>query len=154
MIRPGDQSGSGLTELYRETILRHASQPTGYRQPIDATHRHELYNAQCGDRVEVSLRIENERVAAAAFDGQACAICMASASLLCSLLPAGPVSELRRLAASLHEALQARNDGDPAATRAPDLQAELRPLLGVRRYPSRVQCALLPWSAGLKALQE
>jgi nitrogen fixation NifU-like protein len=149
---PRASEASELTALYREAILRHAAQPVGYRQPIEATHRHELYNAQCGDRIELQLRIEGEQVVTAAFDGEACAICMASASILCSLLPSGPVSELRRLAAALREALHARDDRDPEALPTTDLRPELRPLLGVRRYPSRVQCALLPWSAAREAL--
>jgi nitrogen fixation NifU-like protein len=130
--------------LYRESIKRHAADPIGYRQEIDPTHQHEEYNPLCGDRIMVQLRIAAEQVEAAAFDGEACAICMASASLLCGSTPGKPVSHLE----DLHDLLLAALDSDP------DISGidELKPLLGVKRYPSRIRCATLPWSAAVKAL--
>ena len=133
-----------LNALYREAIKQHASNPVGYRQNIDASHQYEEYNPLCGDRILVQLRIRQEQVEAASFDGEACAICMASASLLCEHILGKPVSHLQ----SLHERLQAALDNNP------DISGidELKPLLGVRSYPSRIRCATLPWSAASKAL--
>jgi nitrogen fixation NifU-like protein len=163
---PGDTAGK-LAGLYREAIRRHAAQPVGFRQPIGATHRYEEYNPLCGDRIEVSLRIAGDAVAAAAFDGEACAICMASASMLCSLAPGRTVTELRQLNDSLHEALNAPVGAASAANLdesrlKPLLQPlpqehlpqTLQPLLGVRPYPSRIRCATLPWTAALEALAD
>ena len=133
-----------LDRLYRETILRHAAQPVGHGAAIDATHRHELFNAQCGDRVEMKFRLAGETIEAAAFDGEGCAICMASASLLCTHLPGGTRETARRLHASLLAVLH----GDAAA----DPTGPLAALSGVRPYPSRVRCATLPWQAAERAL--
>ena len=133
-----------LNALYREAIRQRAANPTGYRQEIDATHQFEEYNPLCGDRILVQLRIRQEQVEAASFDGEACAICMASASLLCETTPGHLVSRLR----DLHDRLQAALDSDHDI----DGIDPLKPLLGVRSYPSRVRCATLPWSAAMKAL--
>jgi nitrogen fixation NifU-like protein len=155
------ESAGQLAGLYREAIRRHAAQPVGYRQPLAATHRHEEYNALCGDRIEVFLRISGEAIEEAAFDGEACAICLASASLLCSLAPGRTVADLRALHDLLHEALHAPVGAASAAIPArsrlkplpqQDLPEALRPLLGVRPYPSRIRCATLPWTATLAAL--
>jgi nitrogen fixation NifU-like protein len=179
-VTSGERSGAAgnLTGLYREAIRRHAAHPVGYRVPIEATHRHEEYNPLCGDRVEVRLRVAGDAVEAAAFDGEACAICMASASLLCSLAPGRTVTGLRQLNDSLQKALDApvgaasaANDEEPrvgAASAAnipesrlkpllqqhelPVIPQELHPLLGVRPYPSRIRCATLPWTAAVSAL--
>jgi len=135
---------SDIERLYLDTIKQHAANPVGYREKIDATHHHEEYNPLCGDRILVQLRIAGKRVEAAAFDGEACAICMASASLLCATAPGKPVSQLE----DLHDRLQAvLSSGD-------DISGidELSPLLGVRPFPSRIRCATLPWSAARKAL--
>ena len=133
-----------LTLLYRDTIKRHAADPVGFRQPIDATHQHEADNPLCGDRILVQLRIVNGRLEAAAFDGEACAICMASASLLCEAVPGHPVNYLE----NLHDRLLAAFDGEH------DLAGmeTLSPLLGVKPYPSRIRCATLPWTAARSAL--
>jgi len=170
-VSSGERSGAAgnLARLYREAIRRHAAHPVGYRQPIEATHRHDEYNPLCGDRVEIRLRVAGDTVAAAAFDGEACAICMASASLLCSLAPGRTITGLRQLNDSLQEALDgavgARLARDRDAVGAglagdrgqgpllqQDLPQELEPLLGVRPYPSRIRCATLPWTAAVVAL--
>ena len=167
----GDNPAGDLAHLYRDAIRQHSSNPVGYRRNIDATHRREEYNPQCGDRIVVLLRIAGERVEAAAFDGEACAICMASASLLCSLAPGRSVSELEAMGMALQEALNepvgagvgaalaaiGSHSGDAKESRLkplpqPLLHPDLHPLLGVRPYPSRVRCATLPWSAARRAL--
>jgi nitrogen fixation NifU-like protein len=133
-----------LNALYREAIKRHAANPTGYRQEINATHQFEEYNPLCGDRILMQMRISQEQVKAAAFNGEACAICMASASLLCEHTPGKSVGHLQDLHDRLLTALNSdqRIDGiDP-----------LRPLFGVKSYPSRIRCATLPWTAASKAL--
>jgi len=133
-----------LASLYRETIRQHAAKPTGYQRQIDATHRNEEYNPQCGDRIEILLLIVDDKVVNNAFHGEACAICMASASLLCEATKGTPVTHLRELHDQLFTALA--GDGKLQDTEV------LQPLLGVRPYPSRIRCATLPWSAALGAL--
>ena len=140
-----------LAQLYRDAIKRHAAEPVGYRVPIDATHRHEEYNPLCGDRIEVALIVRDGSVDAAAFDGEACAICMASASLLCSLAPGQTPPELRALGRLLQQSLGIPAAPDPG--RDHELPCPLRPLLGVRPYPSRIRCATLPWTAAVRALE-
>lgn len=135
---------SDLSSLYRDTIRQHAAVPVGFEREIDATHRNEVYNPQCGDRIEVQLRIVDEAIESTAFNGEACAICMASASLLCDITPGRPVTQLQELHDQLQSALQNGAELDGAE--------ELKPLLGVKPYPSRIRCATLPWAAALGAL--
>jgi nitrogen fixation NifU-like protein len=169
------EPATDLASLYREAVKRHAAEPVGYKAPIEATHRYEAYNPLCGDRVEICLRVTGDQVEAAAFDGAACAICTASASMLCSLAPARPVAWLRLLGDRLKNVLaesdidreqgsllrsldddsaDASIDGDPTEDAADALPNELKPLLGVRRYPSRRRCATLPWEAAVNALDQ
>ena len=147
-----------LTRLYREVIKAHAADPVGYQRIIEATHRHAAYNPLCGDRVEIAMRVERDCIEAAAFDGEACAICMASASLLCSLAPGQHVPGFWQLGGALHHALgdsvgvRLARDRAPSAllqkqhstAAEPGIPKELHPLLGVRPYPSRIRCATLP----------
>lgn len=130
--------------LYREEISKHAAEPVGYQAEINATHQYEEYNPLCGDRILLQLQISGQQVEAAAFDGEACAICMASASLLCENVSGQPVSHLESLYKGLQEAFECKDEcGEPAP---------LRPLFGVKSFPSRIACATLPWTAAIKAL--
>ena len=86
-------SAPELLKLYRETVLQHTIEPVGFRADIDATHVNEQYNPLCGDRVEIRFRIAGTTIEAAAFDAESCAICMASASLLCQEISGQQVGE-------------------------------------------------------------
>jgi len=144
--RPG--SVDELARLYRDTILRHATHPVGYQAAINVTHQCEKYNPLCGDRITILLEIDGSRIAATAFEGEACAICMASASLLCEELADNGADEVqRRLDWLIRELGSAPGEEDSEG------YDSLKPLLGVRRYPSRTRCALLPWEAASGALE-
>ena len=134
-----------LTQLYRQTIVHHAVNPHGFEAEIEPTHSRELFNPLCGDRIEVLMQIAADDIAAIAFRGEACAICMASASLMCVHLDGLPLTELETTHAWLEGALK----GDAGQSEIEDLL----PLLGVRAYPSRVRCALLPWEAARDAIR-
>lgn len=135
---------SELTRLYLDAIRQHAADPVGFRQDIQPTHQHEEYNPLCGDRILVQLRINSGRVEAAAFDGEACAICLASASLLCENAPGNTVGHLKNLHEILCHALDSGQES---------IEIEvLAPLLNVRPFPARIRCATLPWSAACKAI--
>jgi nitrogen fixation NifU-like protein len=136
---------SGPEQLYREALRQHAADPVGYGADIEATHEHEAFNPMCGDRIRLRLRLQDGRIAAAAFDGEACAVCLASASLFCAHMPGSTAVDISAWHDRLEQAL--RGNGAPAALEF------LEPLLGVRAYPSRAQCALLPWEAGRAAVR-
>ncbi len=133
-----------LASLYRDAVVNHAAEPVGYQQEIAATHRCALHNPLCGDNVEIQFRVANEVIEAAAFAGESCAICMASASMLCEAMPGQPGTAVAQQFELLRAALQDKQS-------EPGLDS-LQALLAVRRYPARIRCALLPWEAGVKAL--
>jgi nitrogen fixation NifU-like protein len=137
-------SNEELAELYREAVLANASDPCGFGVEIDDTHRAEGHNPVCGDSVDIRFRVIDGQIEAAAFHGESCAICKASASLLCRHLPGQAVTSVL-----------AGQDGFAAAIRtgdAEDCPAFLVPLVRVRRYPARVECAMLPWDTAAKAV--
>ncbi|MEE4217196.1 MAG: SUF system NifU family Fe-S cluster assembly protein [Xanthomonadales bacterium] len=134
-----------LKQLYQDTIRQHAADPVGYRKSIQPTHHHEGLNPQCGDRMEIFLKISAGRIEDIAFEGEACAICMASASMMCQHVAGQAVATFGDRKRVLERAL-----------REPEQPADigfLSPLLGVRPYPSRIQCATLPWDTAEKALK-
>jgi nitrogen fixation NifU-like protein len=135
---------NSLKQLYRDTIRQHAARPVGFRRPINATHRHEGLNPQCGDRVVVELQISDDLIEDIAFEGEACAICLASASLMCENAKGLELKRFGTLKDNLTTALESRDE--------PGDIAPLSPLLGVRPYPSRIQCATLPWVTAWRAV--
>ena len=67
---------------YRAVVLEHFRHPRNRGALADASASAEGANPLCGDRVRVELRTENGRVSEARFTADACALCIASASLV------------------------------------------------------------------------
>jgi nitrogen fixation NifU-like protein len=134
-----------LRELYRELILDHARSPRHFGRLEPATHRASGINPLCGDKLELYLQVEGDRIRAAAFEGSGCAISVASASLLTEtvtgLTTADATACSHRLTASL-TADGSAGDADDA-----EYPGKLGALGGVREFPSRVKCATLAWRA-------
>ena len=137
-----------MSEMYTERLLDHYRNPRNRGSLVGTSSGRllvaEEYNPLCGDRVLLRFQVDGGEIRAAAFDGAACAICLASASLLCKDVPGKKVSYVQATHDWLQNAL--KGGGEPQGPQ--DLQA----LLGVRRYPSRIKCAMLPWIAAVKAL--
>ena len=100
------------------------------------------------DRIIIRFQIEGNQILATAFSGEACAICMASASMLCEEMKQSLISELINRQQWLSEELKGESDTEAEG------YDSLRALLGVKRYPSRIRCALLPWEAAIEALSD
>lgn len=127
-------------DLYHEAILDLDRAPRNEGRVDDPTHRAKVSNPLCGDRVELSLTLEDGRIREVRFVGRGCAISRASASLLTELAADRSPDEARALARALDGWL--RSGGEPPL----GLEA-LAPLRGVHAFPSRVRCATLAWEA-------
>lgn len=134
-------------ELSEEIILDHHKRPRNYRaiEPCDCAAKGA--NPTCGDEVKVYVRREGDILADVAFTGQGCAISRASASLMTVKAKCQSESEVRRLYDQLRGVLVG-----PEADSSREL-GDLSALSGVRRFPARVKCALLPWCTLEAALE-
>jgi len=137
---------SELGELYQEILLDHNRHPRNFAAMAGASHRVEADNPLCGDRLQLYVKLEADRIADISFQGTGCAISIASASMLTERLKGAPLQEAETMFETVHDLLTREPPPDVAA----DL-GELAALAGVRRYPMRVKCATLSWHA-LKAV--
>jgi nitrogen fixation protein NifU and related proteins len=136
---------SDLRELYQEVILDHNKRPRNFGTLEDGRQARG-HNPLCGDRVTVSVRLEDGRIAAAMFTGSGCAISKASASLMTDAVKGMSPGEVDVLFAAFQDAVTGRRDADD------DVLGKMAVLTGVRDYPSRVKCATLAWHALQEAL--
>ena len=133
-------------DLYREVILDHYRRPRGENPLSHADREAEGKNALCGDDVTLQLQLDGECVAGVSCRVRGCSICTASGSMLAEAVRGKTLQETERLADDVKKLL--RGEGDPEG-RADDLAA----LSGVRNFPVRVKCALLPWMTLDEALR-
>lgn len=139
---------NAVDDLYQEVVVEHKRAPRHFGTLPDATHTARGRNPSCGDDVQVQLRMEDGRVRDIAFNGQGCAICIASASMMTEAVLGRDEQAARELQQHFRAVLTGQEDPEEAPL------GKLVSLAGVRRYPSRIKCALLGWHALMHALQE
>ena len=138
-----------MRELYQELIGDHWKRPRNFGKLERANRKATGYNPLCGDRAIVYLQVESGIVRDVQFQGGCCAICTASASLMTERLKGQTETEAEALFESF----------DNMATKgeiAPAAKGRLGKLLvfaGVKNFPSRVNCATLPWHTFRAALR-
>jgi nitrogen fixation NifU-like protein len=141
-------------DLYQELILEHSKRPhhAGLREPFDAEVHH--INPTCGD--EVTLRVDvtgtgsDAVIADVSYAAQGCSISVASTSVLAEEIIGHPVGEALETFAAMRTMLTSRGQvaGDE------DVIGDGVAFAGVSKYPARVKCALLGWTAFTDALAQ
>lgn len=116
-------------DLYREALIEHYKNSTHRGKLANATKTIKEANPLCGDMLELDLLIEDGVIKDAKFDGQGCAISIASTSMLIDKIIGKPVAEVKKLSKE-------------------DLLKEVNPNLTL----SRIKCATLGFNALTKAL--
>ena len=127
-----------VDDLYQEIILDHSKRPRNCHAMQDANRKAEGYNPLCGDKLKLYVKIENDVVTDASFEGSGCAISTASASLMTESLKGKSRDEAMKLLDRFHDLLTT----DTPVSK--DL-GKLVVFCGVRDYPARVKCATLAW---------
>ena len=128
-----------LDELYQSIILEHNKRPSNYGHLGSATHTAKGFNSLCGDKCTVQLKIVDQSIEAIKFEAACCAICKASASMMSNALLGKSLAQAEKFTLRVHRILSDddlddfEDDGD------------LVSLKGVKNFPSRIKCALLPW---------
>jgi nitrogen fixation NifU-like protein len=128
-----------LKDLYRDVIIDHNRQPRNFGRLEKADAHAEGFNPLCGDRLDLYLALDGDRISDLKFEGKGCAISVASASLMTEALKGRTRADAQRYFDAVH-ALLTRTDYTPDM----DL-GKLAALSGVREFPVRVKCASLCW---------
>jgi nitrogen fixation NifU-like protein len=143
-----DRSTGNLSALYREVILDHHRDPRNFGDLPAADVKTEGFNPLCGDRVEIFLKVDAKKnVSHLRFKGEGCSICMASASMMTEEIEGRSVSETE----GRIEGFRALLKGESCPF---SIEGDLESLLGVRQFPVRIKCALLPWTTLLDAVKK
>ena len=136
---------SALKEMYRQVVTDHSRKPRHFGPLPGATHTESGLNPSCGDQIQLMLRLGGGRIEQAQFTGRGCAISVASASLMTSMIQGKTIAEALSLAEQFSRMMQTGES-------TPQL-GESAALQGVHTLHTRVKCATLSWQT-LKVLLE
>jgi nitrogen fixation NifU-like protein len=132
---------SDIRQLYQEVILDHNRKPRNFGSILNANRHAEGHNPLCGDHIKLSMNVTGDQIETIAFEGQGCAICKASASMMTGAVKGKAVQEAETLVEEFRN--MATGSLDPDST--DHHLGKLKVFAGVKDLPSRVKCAILPW---------
>ena len=134
-----------LKELYQEIILDHGKNPRNLRKTDNFNKDAKGYNPLCGDKVHVYLKLnENKKVEDISFEGEGCAISMASASIMTDLVKGKEEKEVKEIVSDFLKMIKEKDEIKTNLLKD-DEKTKLMCLSGVKQYPMRVKCATLSW---------
>ena len=127
-------------QLYQEVILDHNRKPRNWGTLAGATHRAEGHNPLCGDHLTLTLKVSGDALDAINFQGESCAICKASASMMTTAVKGRSRRDAEELIREFRDMATGKLD-----VAGPNHLGRLTVFAGVRDLPTRVKCAILPW---------
>ena len=143
-----------LKELYQEIILDHGKNPRNLGKFENFNKDAKGHNPLCGDKVHLFLKLdEDKKIQDISFEGEGCAISMASASIMTDLMKGKSEKEVKEIVSKFLDMIKEKDDINTNLIKD-DEKTKLMSLGGVKNYPMRVKCATLSWHALSSALED
>lgn len=135
-------------ETKREIILDNYQNPTNRGLVEDESYKKANTSSNsCIDNIDLMMKIEDGKVVDACFDGEACAICTSSTSIIVKSLIGKSVDEARDIIKNYQNMIN-EEDYDP------EVLGELNAFDEIYMQPARKNCALLSSKSAVKILDE
>ena len=143
-----------LKELYQEIILDHGKNPRNKGKCTGFSHDAQAHNPLCGDKVHVYLKLDSEKkVVDLSFEGEGCAISLASASILTETLKGRNLSFTKKVSDDFLNMVKNKTK-ITLNSLTEDQITTITSLSGVQEFPMRVKCATMVWHTFLSALDK
>ena len=142
-----------LKELYQEIILDHGKNPRNKGKCNEFNSDAEGYNPLCGDKVHIYLKVgKNKEIQDSSFEGEGCAISLASASILTEIIKGKDYHVAKKIIGDFLNMI--KNETKITINSLSDEQkTTLMSLSGVKQFPMRVKCATMAWHTFDTALE-
>jgi nitrogen fixation NifU-like protein len=139
-----------LMELYQKTIVQHAKHPKNSGLVCGHHCERDGSNPLCGDKLKLGVSFDQVGlVSDIIFDAKGCAISIASASMMTSVVTGLSAFEVGISCSLVRNFCDKNHNIDKNShdyhVNNKELFTELECFWGVRSFPARVKCVMLPW---------
>ena len=134
---------SDFDEMYQEVIIDHYKNPRNKAKLDVFTNETLSHNPFCGDEIELQLFIDDGVISKVSVDGRGCAISQSSGSLLSETILGKTIDQAKKDNNAMRLLLKDEDLDDNQL----DSLADSTMIEGVKKFPVRIKCALLSWSA-------
>ena len=143
-----------LKELYQEIILDHGKNPKNKGKCEGFTNDAKAHNPLCGDKVHIYLKLNKDKqIENLSFEGEGCAISLASASILTETVKGKDLSIIKKISEDFLSMIKNKTKITINSLTA-DQITTIASLSGVQEFPMRVKCATMVWHTLLSAIEK
>lgn len=143
-----------LKELYQEIILDHGKNPRNKGKCKGFTNDAKAHNPLCGDKVHIYLKLNKDKqIENLSFEGEGCAISLASASILTETVKGKDLSFIKKISEDFLNMIKNKTKITINSLTA-DQITTIASLSGVQEFPMRVKCATMVWHTLLSAIEK
>ena len=143
-----------LKELYQEIILDHGKNPRNKGKCEGYTNDAKAHNPLCGDKIHIYLKLNNEKkIEDLSFEGEGCAISLASASILTELTKGKDLSFTKIISEDFINMIKNKKK-ITLNSLTEDQMTSINSLSGVQEFQMRVKCATMAWHTLLSAVKK
>jgi nitrogen fixation NifU-like protein len=130
-----------LTDVYNELIMEHSMNSYNKRKLDCATCSELGHNPNCGDEINLEIKVNDDVIEDLAFTGHGCAISQASTSIMIDTLRGKTIEEAKEIVKTFIDMIKRETIGEEELKKLEDAIA----FKNISNMPARVKCALLAW---------
>ena len=126
--------------MMREIILDHYGSPRFKKTPADLKDFRQIYkdSDSCIDKIHVYIKVENDIVTEAYFDGVGCAISTASTDIMCDLITGKKLADVEDILKNYNNMIHEHEYNE-------DVLEEANAFCNTYKQPARIKCATIGW---------
>lgn len=134
--------------MKRSIILEHYQNPKNKGLIEDETYiKVNMNNDSCIDEVNLMVKLEDGKIKDVRFDGEACAICTSSTSIMIDTLIGKTIEEAEEIINNFYNMIDEKEYNE-------EILEQANVYNDIYRQPNRKKCALLAWWGMEKSLKE
>ena len=130
-----------LTDVYNDLIMEHSMNSYNKKTLYNPTCCEMGHNPNCGDEIQLQIKLNGNIIEDMAFTGHGCAISQASTSIMIDTLKGKTIEEAKEIIQTFIAMIKRETKNEEDLKKLEDAIA----FKNVSNMPARVKCALLAW---------
>lgn len=130
-----------LTDIYNDVIMEHGMNSYNKKKLEKCDYCEKGHNPNCGDEIEIEVKLNGDIIEDMAFTGHGCAISQASTSVMIDTLKGKTIEQARDIIKTFIDMIKRETKDEEELKKLEEAIA----FKNVSNMPARVKCALLAW---------
>lgn len=130
-----------LNDVYNDLIMEHSMNSYNKKKLKNITYSEKGHNPNCGDEINLEIKLNENIIEDMAFTGHGCAISMSSTSIMIDTLKGKTLEEAKKIINTFIKMIKREIKDERELEKLEDAIA----FKNISNMPARVKCALLAW---------